>query len=310
MKMTSTIHRICALTVTEPDKAGFWRGTSFESEFYITECTWMRKHGWRTPEWKLMIALEPDFHFKPEIELYNLVRDPEENVNLAEDEPEMVALLAGTDGCVYRYNVSKKPDCPTRCSIKEIGTGKKVSAHSHHHSKHTIPCISVTQHRQQNVCNQNPAKKQTRRNGDRIMTLKVAIVGMGNIGNRHAQVYTVNLPMLELVAVCDIIEEKSDKAAEAYGCQGFYSVQEMLDSNVEFDAVSVTTAGTENGGDHYEPTMELLRAGYPVLGEKPISNEIPKAEEMVALAKEKNCALWREPQPPLHPCRRTWHDNG
>jgi len=22
-----------------------------ESEFYITECTWMRKHGWRTPEW-------------------------------------------------------------------------------------------------------------------------------------------------------------------------------------------------------------------------------------------------------------------
>jgi arylsulfatase A-like enzyme len=53
----------------------------------------MRKHGWRTPEWKLMIALEPDFHFKPEVELYNLVRDPEENVNLAEEEPEMVELL-------------------------------------------------------------------------------------------------------------------------------------------------------------------------------------------------------------------------
>jgi len=67
--------------------------TSFESEFYITECTWMRKHGWRTPEWKLMVALEPDFHFKPEIELYNLVRDPEENVNLAEEEPEIVNLL-------------------------------------------------------------------------------------------------------------------------------------------------------------------------------------------------------------------------
>lgn len=49
---------------------------SYESEFYITECTWMRKHGWRTPEWKLIQALEPDFHFKPEIELYNLVTDP------------------------------------------------------------------------------------------------------------------------------------------------------------------------------------------------------------------------------------------
>lgn len=63
------------------------------SEFYITECTWMRKHGWRTPEWKLIQALEPDFHFKPEIELYNLVKDPQENHNVAEQEPEIVALL-------------------------------------------------------------------------------------------------------------------------------------------------------------------------------------------------------------------------
>ena len=68
---------------------------SHESEIYITECTWMRKHGWRTPEWKLIVALEPDFHFKPEIELYNLVQDPDENNNLAESEPEMVALLKG-----------------------------------------------------------------------------------------------------------------------------------------------------------------------------------------------------------------------
>src|SRR5205807_7436661 len=63
------------------------------SDFYITECTWMRKHGWRTPEWKLIHALEPDFHFKPEVELYNLVQDPDENVNLAESEPQVVALL-------------------------------------------------------------------------------------------------------------------------------------------------------------------------------------------------------------------------
>jgi arylsulfatase A-like enzyme len=66
---------------------------SHESSFYITECTWMRKHGWRTPEWKLMIALEPDFHFKPEIELYNLIQDPDENHNLAESRPEVVRHL-------------------------------------------------------------------------------------------------------------------------------------------------------------------------------------------------------------------------
>ena len=66
---------------------------SLASEYYIAECTWMRKHGWRTPHWKLIIALEPDFHFKPEVELYDLVTDPAENHNVAEERPEVVAAL-------------------------------------------------------------------------------------------------------------------------------------------------------------------------------------------------------------------------
>ena len=64
-----------------------------ETEMYITEATWMRKHGWRTPEWKLIIALEPDFHYKPAVELYNLIDDPCENNNIADKEPEVVKFL-------------------------------------------------------------------------------------------------------------------------------------------------------------------------------------------------------------------------
>jgi arylsulfatase A-like enzyme len=65
------------------------------SEFYISECTWMRKQGWRTPMWKFWEALEPDFHGKPAVELYNLIDDPEESKNLAQKEPEIVELLRG-----------------------------------------------------------------------------------------------------------------------------------------------------------------------------------------------------------------------
>src|SRR3954469_6762060 len=109
--------------------------------------------------------------------------------------------------------------------------------------------------------------------------LKVAVVGVGNIGNIHCKVYKDH-PKTELVAVCDIIKEKADKAAAAYGCRAFYSVKEMLASGLQIDMASVCSAGKENGGDHYVPTMELLNAGIPTLGEKPISNEIDKAQEM------------------------------
>jgi predicted dehydrogenase len=59
--------------------------------------------------------------------------------------------------------------------------------------------------------------------------LNVAIVGLGNIGNTHAGVYTTKLKDdVKLVAVCDILKDRADKAAAKYGTQAFYSVDEML----------------------------------------------------------------------------------
>jgi predicted dehydrogenase len=118
------------------------------------------------------------------------------------------------------------------------------------------------------------------------MALKIGIVGMGGIGNVHGDCY-VKDELSELVAVCDMIKERADKAAAKFNVPAFYSVKQMLDSGIKLDAAGMCTGGKENGGDHYAPTMELLEAGLPVLGEKPISNDTREGREMVALAKKK-----------------------
>jgi myo-inositol 2-dehydrogenase / D-chiro-inositol 1-dehydrogenase len=117
--------------------------------------------------------------------------------------------------------------------------------------------------------------------------VNVGIVGVGNIGSIHADVYKNN-PKCRIVAVCDIIREKADAAAVKFGGKAFYSVKEMIASGIAVDGCSVCTRGEENGSEHFAPTMELLEAGIPVLGEKPISNRIEEGEKMVALAKKRN----------------------
>jgi len=122
------------------------------------------------------------------------------------------------------------------------------------------------------------------------MALKVGVVGLRGIGLTHAQSY-VDDPLAELAAVCDIVQSRADSAAEKHGVKAYYSLHEMLDDQPDLDIVDVCTGGNENGSWHFEPTMEALEAGKHVLVEKPISNDIDEARQMVALAARKNLYL-------------------
>lgn len=114
--------------------------------------------------------------------------------------------------------------------------------------------------------------------------VKTAVIGMGPIGNLHAGIYA-NDSLAELVGVCDIIEDRARAAGERFGVPWFASAPEMLQA-VRPDACSITTGGYEYSSDHFEPTLQALQAGCHVLCEKPIVNEISRAEEMVRVARE------------------------
>lgn len=122
------------------------------------------------------------------------------------------------------------------------------------------------------------------------MALKVGVVGMGGIGNSHANCYAQD-ELSELVAVCDVVKAKSDNAAEKLKVKAYYSVKDLLEGEPDLDIVDVSTGGNENGSWHYEPAMEALEAGKHVLVEKPLSSYVTEAREMVAKASEKNLYL-------------------
>ena len=140
---------------------------------------------------------------------------------------------------------------------------------------------------------------------------RICVIGLGPIGNRHADLHREN-PLADLVGVCDIIHERADAAAARLGVPAFYSVDEML-AALKPDICSVATGGEEYGSDHYLPTIQALEAGCHVLCEKPISNSIEQAEAMVAKAREKSLCFGIDLNHrfnPAHRLAKQWVEEG
>jgi predicted dehydrogenase len=141
--------------------------------------------------------------------------------------------------------------------------------------------------------------------------LRVCVIGLGPIGNRHADIYKAD-ELADLVGVCDIDHDRADATAARLGVPAYYDVDDML-AKVSPDVCSVATGGYEYGSDHHLPTMQALEFGCHVLCEKPISNEIPKAEEMVAKAREKGVCFGVDLNHRFTPAAllaRKWVDEG
>ncbi len=118
--------------------------------------------------------------------------------------------------------------------------------------------------------------------------LRACVIGLGPIGNLHADIYQSiqrTEQLAELAGVCDTNPERARKAGERLKVPFYTNTAEMLKAETP-DVCSVATGGYEYSSDHHAPTLQALRAGCHVLCEKPISNEIAHAEEMVQVARE------------------------
>lgn len=109
-----------------------------------------------------------------------------------------------------------------------------------------------------------------------MSSLRTAVIGVGYLGNFHAQKYAA-LEGVELVGVVDASPDRAAEVAAACGCGSFTDYRDLIG---KVDAVSVVVPTQY----HYEVAREFLAAGVHVLIEKPITVTIEQADELIALA--------------------------
>lgn len=111
--------------------------------------------------------------------------------------------------------------------------------------------------------------------------IKIGIIGVGNIANKHIEAYQKN-PNVELYAFCDIDSERLHRMGKTYGITRLFTDVNDMVALPELDAVSITTWNSA----HAPCAIAALHAGKHVLCEKPMSVRTEEAEAMKAAAEE------------------------
>ena len=99
--------------------------------------------------------------------------------------------------------------------------------------------------------------------------IRIGIIGCGGIANGKHMPALKTIPEVEMVAFCDIIEERAQKAAAEFGTADakVYTDYKELLKDETIDAVHVLTPNRE----HAQLTIDALYAGKHVMCEKPMA---------------------------------------
>lgn len=113
--------------------------------------------------------------------------------------------------------------------------------------------------------------------------VRIGIIGCGGIANNKHMPALHRLPDVELVAFCDIIVERAEKAAKEYGIESakVYEDYKELLKDETIDVVHVLTPNRE----HSFITVDALEAGKHVMCEKPMAINTEEAQKMLDAAK-------------------------
>jgi predicted dehydrogenase len=115
--------------------------------------------------------------------------------------------------------------------------------------------------------------------------LRIAVVGAGILGRRHARVFD-EMDGVRLVAVASRSPDSAGTLAAAHAVPAYTDLERMF-AEVPCDAVAVATPDPL----HFRPVMTALEAGLHVLVEKPLATTLPEAHAMVAEAGRRGLVL-------------------